>query len=166
MSERGRRAWSWVLIGIAAFVFSRYLPALAGSADGVALTKEFRAEPAFFWTIFVMDVGVVVPSAIAAALALRRAAPVGVKATYAIVGWFALVPPSVAAMAITMLVNDDPNGSAAAAVLFAAVAAVCTALAVWVYRPLFGAVRPFGSPTAGSIRTLAITSPSSRAGKP
>lgn len=139
MTDRARRAWSWVLVALAAFVVSRYLPALIGSIDRAALTDEFQVEPAFFWTIFVMDVGVVVPCAVATAVSLRRGAPGAIKATYALLGWFALVPPSVAAMAVTMLVNDDPYRSMPASVLFVLIAAVCAVLAVRVYRPVLRA---------------------------
>jgi hypothetical protein len=42
----------------------------------------------------------VVPCTIATALALRRGTPVATKAMYGVVGWFALVPPSVAVMEV------------------------------------------------------------------
>jgi hypothetical protein len=152
MGQRARRVWSWVLFGLAAFVVARYLPALVGSVDGAALTDEFRAEPAFFWTIFVMDLGVIVPCAVAAGVSLRQGAPGAIKATYALLGWFALVPPSVAAMAVTMLINEDPNQSAPASILFVLVAVACGVLAVRVYRPLFQTNRLAASHSAGPDR--------------
>ena len=137
MGEHARRTWSWVVFGLAAFVVFRYLPALLGSIAGADLTSEFRAEPAFFWTIFVMDLGVVVPCAVATGIFLRRGSLAAVKATYALLGWFALVPPSVAAMAITMLINDDPHRSTPASVLFVLVTVACTVVAVRLFRPWF-----------------------------
>lgn len=125
-----------MLLGLAAFVTSRYLPALAGSVGEEALTEEFAAEPAFFWTILLMDLGIVVPLAVAAAIGLRHGTGAAVKGQYAIVGWFALVPPSVAAMAVAMVVNDDPHASSASMVVFVAAAAAFGMVAVRVFRPL------------------------------
>lgn len=54
-----------------------------------------------------------------------------------IVGWFALVPISVSSMAITMLVNDDPNAVVGNAVVLGVVAMLFAGFAAWLYRPLF-----------------------------
>ena len=83
----------------------------------------------------------VVPAAIATAIVLRRGTPTAAKAMYGLVGWFALVPPSVAAMAITMVVNDDPHASVGSTVLFGAAAVAFAVYAVRLFRPLF-APRP------------------------
>lgn len=136
MNDRTRRIRRWILVGLAAFVVSRYLPALLGSVNGEPLTEEFRAEPAFFWTILLMDIGIIVPITLWTARDLRRSSLSGLKATYAVIGWFALVPPSVAAMAIVMVVNDDPHRSMGAAAVFVVAAGVFAAVAISVYRPL------------------------------
>lgn len=138
-TARLRRSRSWVLLGLGAFVVLRYLPALLGSFRQDPLTAEFRAEPAFFWSIFLMDLGIVVPAAVAGMLLLRAGSRSGPRAMYGLVGWFALVPPSVAAMAVTMVVNDDPHASPGSMVLFVGSAAVFGIFAWRVFRPLFGA---------------------------
>jgi hypothetical protein len=51
-------------------------------------------------------------------------------------GWYALVPPSVAAMSATMVVNDDPNAVPGQAIMFGVVAIVFASLAVWIFLPL------------------------------
>jgi hypothetical protein len=137
MSDRSRRIRGWALIGLGGFVLSRYLPALIGSATEQPLTDEFRAEPAFFWTIVLLDLGVVVPCALATAYMLRHRARSATKVLYAVVGWFALVPPSVAAMAVAMVINDDPHASIGSTVLFITAAAAFSAFALRLYRPLF-----------------------------
>lgn len=143
VGTRVRRARAKMLFVLAGFVVGRYVPAVVGSLTGQPLSGEFRQEPAFFWTILLMDLGIVVPSAVAAALALRRGSGVAVKAMYALVGWFALVPPSVTAMAVVMVVNDDPYASVASLGLFSVAAVAFTAFAVAVYRPLVtGALGP------------------------
>lgn len=80
---------------------------------------------------------IVVPATAAAAVALIRGVRWGHIALYAILGWFALVPPSVAAMAAAMAANDDPHGSAGQAVLLGVVSVVFAVLAAAIYRPLF-----------------------------
>ena len=59
------------------------------------------------------------------------------KALYTIVGWFVLVGVAVAAMAVAMQLNNDPNASSGAMVMFIVVAVVLGILAVLLYRPLF-----------------------------
>ena len=50
--------------------------------------------------------------------------------------WYALVPPSVAAMSATMVVNGDPNASSGQTSLLVVVSLVFAAIAAWVYWPL------------------------------
>jgi hypothetical protein len=58
------------------------------------------------------------------------------RALYTVVGWFGLVGPAVAAMAIAMVADDDPNASTGNAVLMSALGLVFLVLALVVYRPL------------------------------
>lgn len=140
-SARLRRRRSTVVLGLAGFVVLRYLPALVGSLGREPLTGEFAEEPGFFWSILLMDLGIVVPVAVATAVGLWRGVPHAAKALYGLVGWFALVPPSVAAMSVAMVLNDDPNASSASVALFAAAAAAFGAYAVGLYRPLLDGAR-------------------------
>jgi len=137
LSRRSERRYGILLLALAAFIVSPYLPALFAGLQGEPLTAEFRADVSMYWSIVLLDLGIVVPATIAAAVALISGAPWGPKSLYAIFGWFALVPPSVAAMGIAMVVNDDPNGSTREAIVLTVAAAAFAGLAVWVYRPLF-----------------------------
>lgn len=138
MARRSERRYGVLLLALAAFIVSRYVPALFAGLEGEPLTAEFRADVSMYWSIFLLDLGIVVPATIAAAVALIRGAAWGRKALYAILGWFALVPPSVAAMAIAMVVNDDPNESTGQTIVLNVVAVAFAALAIALYRPLFG----------------------------
>lgn len=131
-----RRLLGYVAIGLGVFVIFRYLPALAGSLGEEDLTDEFAQDPAMFWTIFLLDLGVIVPAAVATAIATFRRAAVASKAIYVLLGWFTLVPISVASMSIVMLINDDPNKSVGSMVMFSIAAVLFTAFAVWVHLPL------------------------------
>lgn len=147
MTHTSKRRYGIVLLALAAFVVCRYLPALFAGLRGEPLTAEFRTDVSMYWSIFLLDLGIVVPATIAAGAALIRGTPWGPKPLYAIFGWFALVPPSVAAMAIVMVVNEDPNGSTPQAIVLTVAAVAFAALAVWVYRPLFDSDRRFSERT-------------------
>jgi hypothetical protein len=131
-----RRAWAALLLALATFVVLRYVPLATGAASGAHVPSEFAAAPAFYWSVVLLDLGVVVPAALAAAAVAFRGGRVTLPATYAVVGWFALVPPSVAAMAVVMLAEGDPNASVPTSVLMLAVAAVTTTVAAHMFREL------------------------------
>lgn len=136
MTSRAARRQANVMLVLAAFIVSRYLSAVTGSWDQTAIAPEFAREPGMFWSILTLDLGIVVPATVYASVALRRGSPVGPKAVYAVLGWFALVPPSVTAMALVMVLNHDPNGSVGQVVVFAVAAAVFWVFAYRVFRPL------------------------------
>jgi hypothetical protein len=70
------------------------------------------------------------------ALGLRRGAAWARRSAYAVIGWFATVPVSVAAMAITMVVRDDPEANGTNAIGLSVAAIAFLAVAVVLYRPL------------------------------
>jgi len=141
-SRRRRRLMAAGLFVMAAFTVTRYLDLLVGAASGAALPTEYAADPTMYWTIVLLDLGVVVPTAVATGVALLGGAAWARRAAYAVVGWFVLVPASVTGMSVVMYLNDDPYGAAGDVTLFAAATLVFVAFAVWVYRPLFGAPPP------------------------
>ena len=136
-TQRQRRMRGLLLLGFAGFVLLRYAGALAGAWSGDEIAAEYQADRTFYWSIFLLDLGVVVPFTVAAAVGVLTARPWCHRAVPAVLGWFALVPPSVASMAVVMLARDDPHASSATVVLLSAVSVVFGAVAVWVFRPLF-----------------------------
>lgn len=145
-TDRGRRRRAVALSGLAGFVLLRYAPAFTGAATGASLTEELLQERPFFWSIVLLDLGVVVPVTVAAAVGLLQRTDAGERLSYAVVGWFALVPPSVAAMAAVMLVRDDPHGSVPTLALLVVATLVFWWLAHRILRPLLTA----GSPRAST----------------
>jgi hypothetical protein len=132
----GRR--SLVLFGVAAFILlGRWLPGIVDVVGGNPRSVDYLENPTSYLLIGILDLGLVVPAAITGGIALRRGAEWSRTAAYAVIGWFALVPASVAAMAITMQVNDDPNAESAAVAIFTVAAAVFTLGAALLYRPMF-----------------------------
>jgi hypothetical protein len=145
---RTDRRYAWVLFALGAFVASRYVPGLIEGAGGEPIPPDALEQPTMFWSIFWMDLAIVVPITIATGVALLRGTSWAHKALYAIIGWFALVPPSVAAMSIVMLVNDDPNASVADTLVLSMVTLVFAAIAVPLYARLF---RASPSPTVDDV---------------
>lgn len=132
------RLTAGILFAVAAFVILRYLPVLAGSATEEALPDEYAENPAFFWTIVLMDLGLYVPATIAAGVGLLRGAAWAAKGAAAVVAWFAIVTIAVTAMGIAMLANDDPFASTGQVVMFVPLTVVAVAVAGWLFRPLLG----------------------------
>jgi hypothetical protein len=84
-----------------------------------------------------MDLGIAMPAAAVCGLLIWKGVEAAMRPTYAIVGWFALVGPAVAAMGFAMEINDDPNASLGMAWVFAVYGAAFVLLAAFVFRPLF-----------------------------
>ncbi|MBN2113422.1 MAG: hypothetical protein JW785_04770 [Acidimicrobiia bacterium] len=141
-TRRDDRWRSLVLFGVAAFILlGRWLPGLIDLVGGNPANADYVENPTAYLLIGVLDLGLVVPAALAGAAALLRGVGWARTAAYAVIGWFALVPASVAAMAIAMQVNGDPNAGVADVVVFSVAAVVFTAGAVLLYRPAFAAPR-------------------------
>jgi hypothetical protein len=137
MRRPSERRYAVLLMMFAAFIVSRYVPALLAGIRGEPLTAESRNDVSMYWSIFLLDLGIVVPATIAAAVGLLRDLDWGRKALFAVLGWFALVPASVAAMSVVMVVRNDPNASVGQATVFTIAALVFTGLAFLPFRRLF-----------------------------
>lgn len=130
------RGWAAVTFLLAAFVVSRWLPAFAGMTNSTPVPAA-GPDLTMFWSIFMLDMGMIVPATIATGVALLRRDRWAVKGLFGIIGWFALVPPSVAAMSIVKLVNADPLASAADTIVFVIVTLIFWSLFAWLFRRLF-----------------------------
>ena len=137
-SDRTDRRRGALLLVLAAFVvgglylgngFLSAMDDFPAFVDGRAATSEFDEHPTAYWLIATLDLAVVVPITVATAVGLLRRRQWARRAYYGVIGWFALVPGSVAAMAIVMVVRDDPAADPARAVMFTIAAAVFLALA-------------------------------------
>lgn len=144
-SSRSDRRRALVLVGLAAFTgLGRWLPGMIDALGENPSNEEYLANPTAYWLVGFLDLGLVVPAAVVTAVALLRRATWARKAAYGVIGWFSLVPVSIAAMAITMQVNDDPLASTANTIVMTVAALVFLPLAAILYLPLF---KP-GSPAA------------------
>ncbi len=129
----------WAALALAAFVLLRYLTALIGSLTDEPLRDELAADPAMYWLILLLDLGVYLPATVLAAAGLRRGVPWAARLHRGLMGWVALTAVAVAAMAATMQVNDDANASVGRMVLFIVVAVAIVGYTARIFRPLFRA---------------------------
>lgn len=138
-SRPSDRVRAMVLFAVAGFILvGRWLPALVELVQGSPTLADFRENPTSFLLIGWIDLGVVVPAAIAGGIGLLRGSRWARKASYCVIGWFALVPASIAAMTITMQINGDPQANTTTMWVFTVAAAVFTLGAAWLFMPLFG----------------------------
>lgn len=137
-SSRRDRLVALIFLPVLAFLaFVRYLPALADWMSTEPKDAGYLAGPTFSWTIVLLDLGVFLPATVAACVGISRGAKWAPKALYLVAGWFGLVGVAVAAMAIAMRVNDDPNASAGNTVFMTVLGLAFVALAVALLAPLF-----------------------------
>jgi hypothetical protein len=130
------RRWSWLLLAMAGFIVLRWTPGLVGAFAGTDLPDAYAGDPGMHWTIFLLDLGVIVPCSVAAARGLRAERPSAAVGLHALVGWFTLVPVSVLAMALTKQVNGDPLASPVDSAMFAVATVLYLAVTVTLYAPL------------------------------
>jgi hypothetical protein len=108
----------------------------AWASEPGANRTEYLENPHMYWTVVMMDLGILVPAAIATGVALLKGGTDwATRAMYVVVGWLALVGPAVAAMGIAMEVNDDPAASLGKTVMFCVAAAVFVGFAARLYWP-------------------------------
>lgn len=129
---RWHAAVSWVM---GTFVLLRYLPGLVGSLSGEPLPSAQAADPAMYWLIVLLDLGVYVPVAALVGAGLWRRRPWAPILHRGASGWFALITVAVAAMSAAMLANDDPDASTGQLVLFTVLSVVTAAYAARLHRP-------------------------------
>lgn len=135
--RRSGRVRAAVLLGLVAFLLSRYVPMVIDALGGEGLSAEARAGITMFWSILLLDLGIVLPATIAVAAGLFAGRGWATKAMFMLIGWWAFVPASVAAMGIVMVANGDPNASAGQVAVFVAAAVAFAAFAAALYRRLF-----------------------------
>lgn len=133
--DRRARRWALALGLMAAFIVLRWLPSLIGAIAGAGLPEGYVGDPGMHWTIFLLDLGVVVPCSFATVRGLLAHRTWAVTALHALVGWFTLVPPSVLAMALTKHVDGDPLASWADTSMFGMATAAYLIATVLLYRP-------------------------------
>jgi hypothetical protein len=136
-SVRLERTAGAVLLAVALFlVVGLHLPTiLAAWSDPSSLT-EYASSPTPFWLVKLMDLGIVVPAAVATGVGLLRGAAWARRVVYPLLTGYTCLGASVASMAVVMLVEQDPDASPALAAGFVGFALAFAVLTVALYRGL------------------------------
>ena len=134
--HRDRLSGRVVLPLLALLAFARYVPSLADWMSTRPTDTGYLAGPAFAWTIATLDLGIFLPVTVLTCIGLIRGTAWARKALYLVIGWFGLVGPAVAAMAIAMYANNDPNASGGNTGFMTALGLAFAALAWTMFRPL------------------------------
>lgn len=137
-----RRTIATVVILLAGFLaFGLHLPGLVDVMSGSPEDIGYLQGPTVFWVVKLMDLGIVVPIAAAVGVGLLRRSAWAQRASYAVLGWGAMLGSAVFGMAVVMQVNDDPAAEFANVVVFGVFALAFLALDLRALWPLFGPSR-------------------------
>jgi hypothetical protein len=148
-SPRVDRVAGVLLLVIAAFlVVGLHLPGYLDAMRDHPTAVQYVSSPTPFWLVKLLDLGIVVPAAIAVGLGALRHREWAREPVYAILGAYALIGASVAGMAITMVLRDDPDASTATLIGMTLLAATLAGVSGYVYRPLFRRAGEHPGPSA------------------
>ena len=135
------RAYVMIAIAVVAGV-GGWLPGLLSALHSPPTAAGYLAAPTMFWSDGLLTVGLLVPGAVAAAIGLRRNAEWGRKASYAVIGWSALVPAAGGVGLLVARMNDRAGASTATAAAAVVIGAWLFLLAMVLYRPVLNDLPP------------------------
>jgi hypothetical protein len=141
--RRLERTAGVVLLVLAAFlVIGLHLPSLVDALRDQPTRLEYLSSPTAFWIVKLMDLGIIVPAAVAIGIGLLRHAEWARRPAYALLGAYSLLAAAVAGMALVMWLNGDPDGSLVDVAVFAVFFAAIGSLTIALLRPLLERARP------------------------
>jgi hypothetical protein len=148
-----------LLLVIAAFVlFGLHLPTLVDAMGPTPTGAAYLDAPTAFWVVKFYDLGIVVPAASVVGVGLLLRRRWARTAAYAIVGGYLLIGWSVAGMAVTMLLDGDPDASVGLVAGFTALAGSLSIFVWFLYRPLLVASTTPSRANVSRRRTVRSTS--------
>lgn len=125
-----RRAAAVVFLGSAVFLLiGLHIPTLLPVLRGEP-TADYLEIPAAFWAVKLMDIGLLVPIALATGVGLLRKSRIALKTAYGLSSGLAMLAASVAAMSAVMQWQGDPEAELTLTVGFATIAANFAVLTV------------------------------------
>ena len=137
-SRRLERATGVLLLAVVGFVVvGIHLSSLVDALRAHPVGDGVLTTPNAFWVVKTMDLGLIAPASLLLAIGLLRGRAWARTPAAAVLGGYALLGWSVAAMAWSMLLGGTADSSPGLAVGAAALAAALTGYAAVLYRPLF-----------------------------
>ena len=136
-----QRTTGCVLLVLAVFlVVGLHLPTMLTAWTAPESLPQYAPSPTPFWLVKLMDLGIVVPAAVAVGCGLLRGASWAHRVLYPLLTGYTCLAFSVTAMALVMLVNGDPDASPGLTAGFALFALGFLALTIRLYWPLLARV--------------------------
>ncbi len=138
LSHRLERVAGAALILVAVFlVLGQHLRPMVTAWQDPSSLIEYASSPTPFWMVKLMDLGIIVPAALATGIGVLRGRPWARRAMYAMLTGYTCLAIAVAAMGVVMYANDDPDASLGLAGGFVVFAVIFATLTTLLYRPLF-----------------------------
>jgi hypothetical protein len=150
-SRRLEQATGFLMLGVAGFVVvGIHLSALIDALRDHPVGTGLLTTPNAFWVVKAMDLGLIAPASLLMGIGLLRRCSWARAPAAAVLGGYALLGWSVAAMGWSMVRGGAVDASLGLAVGSTAVAAAVTGYAVAVYRPLFRRAPSVPAPRPGA----------------
>jgi hypothetical protein len=97
---------------------------------------EYASAPTPFWLVKLMDLGIIVPVAVVTGIGLLHGYPWARRVLYPLLTGYTCLAISVSAMAVVMLIRDDPDSSLPLTGGFGGFTLALLVLVAALYRPL------------------------------
>jgi len=125
-----------VLFLLAIFTSLSYIDSIPQIFMGGTIPATYTEDPTVYWSIFLLDLGFVLPFTVAVSVGLVQNRGFAQKAVYGMVGWYTLVVGSVAAMFVVMFLNGDSNVAGVTVLLLLAVFLLIVLFFGWIWKAL------------------------------
>jgi hypothetical protein len=136
LSRRKKTISATIFILLAVFASLSYLASLPQIVLGGTIPETYVEDPTVYWSIFLLDLGFLLPITIAISVGLLQDRRFAEKALYGTAGWYVLVVGSVASMFVVMFLNGDPNMNMAPVLVLLAIELAVVAFTGWIWHPL------------------------------
>ena len=135
-NRRRNKISATVLVLLAIFTSLSYIASIPQIFKGGTIPATYVEDPTVYWSIFLLDLGFVLPITIAVSIGLLKNRAFAKKATFGMVGWYTLVVGSVAAMFIVMFLNGDSNVTGVTVLLLLFAFLLIVLFSGWVWQSL------------------------------
>jgi hypothetical protein len=135
-NRRKKRISAIVLFLLAIFTSLSYIASIPQIIMGGTIPATYVEDPTVYWSIFLLDLGFVLPITIAVSVGLLKNRAFAQKAIFGMAGWYTLVVGSVAAMFVVMFLNGDANVDGVTVSLLLSAFLLIVLFSGWVWQPL------------------------------
>jgi hypothetical protein len=135
-NQRRNKISATGLVLLAIFTSLSYIASIPQIFKGGTIPSTYMEDPTVYWSIFLLDLGCVLPITIAVSVGIVKKKAFAKKAIFGMVGWYTLVVGSVAAMFVVMFLNGDPNIDGVPVLLLLSAFILIVLFSGWVWKSL------------------------------